>query len=738
MRIERTGTKIHVPVMLIVLTALAACSGGDDPTVPTPTTGGLTIAVDGVPAGIEVDLGIAGPASFSAVVHRDTTLTGRMPGSYVLSASTAIDDLLEYVPDGAARARTVEAGETATIEVVYTAVVARGHLAVEVSGLPDGTEGAVLLTGPGGYQRSIVATDTLRSLAAGSYDVTATAVSDGSLAYVPVPARADVDVPAGATVTAAVGYAPQELGSLDFELTGIEIVQSVQRAASDVALIRSRDALARVYVAASEASPLLPDVQLEIRVNGDVVATPTIEPTFASVPTRTDRGDLATSYNWTIPGIHVQPGLEIVATVDPEAAVVEADETNNTFPDDGSRRSFTVASIDPLPLTLVPIRQSVNGETGDVDGGNVETFVTTARALYPFPDVDVSVRPVYTTDAPVLQSGDGNGAWSTILQEVQLLRQTDGVDAYYFGVVRTTYSSGVAGLGYIPSSRTSDYRTAIGWDRPNSRAGVLAHELGHNLGRYHAPCGGPANPDPDYPYGGGSIGQWGFDARTGQLVDPVETRDIMTYCNPQWISDYHFEGILEFMDATLTRRTTAQQTCLLVWGRIRDGEMVLDPAAVLTARPNIPTTPGDHRVRAVDADGNILVDLSFDPPRIGCADAPDASAFTWLIPIADTAARRLHRVAVRGAGREVERTAREDTGTAARRPVQRLERTGPGRAVLRWDATERPLAIVRDAREGTVLAIGRQGTLDFACTAAEVDVIFSDGVRSQVWSHTLD
>ncbi len=738
MRTDPTGTNILVPAMLVALVTLAACSGGDDPTQPAPTTGSLAVTVTGVPDGIEVDVRVAGPESFSAVVHDDTTFTGLVPGSYVLTASTAVDDLLEIRPDGAARSRTVEAGETATIDVVYTSVVARGHLAVQLDGLPPATDGAVLVTGPGGFQRALTTTDTLRSLQTGTYDVTATAVSDGSLAYVPTPTSADVAVEAGATMAAQVDYEPQEVGDLDFGVTGVEIVQAVQRPASDVPLVRSRDALVRVYVTATESSPVVPDVELEVRVNGDVVATPVIEASFTSVPTTTDRGDLSSSYNWTIPGTHVQPGLEIVATVDPQDEAIEADETNNRHPEDGSRKGFTVASIDPLPLTLVPIRQSVNGATGDVDAGNTETFVTTARAMYPFPDVDVTVRKVYTTDAPVLQSDNGNGAWSTVLQEVQLLRQTDAAETYYFGVVSTTYSSGVAGMGYIPSSRTSDFRTAIGWDRANSRAGVLAHELGHNLGRYHGPCGGAANADPDYPYGGGVVGQWGFDPRSGQLVDPVATHDIMTYCNPQWISDYHFEGILEFMDATLTRRATSERTCLLVWGRIRDGEVTLDPAAVLTARPNVPAAPGDHRVHAVDAEGNTLVDLSFDAPRVGCTEAPDESAFTWLIPIGDEAADRLHRVRVSGKGHEAVRTRHDDTGAPARRPVQRLERTGPRRAVLRWDATARPLAIVRDARDGSILAVGRQGELAFECSAAEVDVVFSDGVRSQVWSRALD
>ena len=51
--------------------------------------------------------------------------------------------------------------------------------------------------------------------------------------------------------------------------------------------------------------------------------------------------------------------------------------------------------------------------------------------------------------------------------------------------------------------------------------------------------------DPDYPYRDGNIGVYGYDARSGALVDP-STPDLMSYCHPQWISDYNFKKALEY------------------------------------------------------------------------------------------------------------------------------------------------------------------------------------------------
>ena len=97
--------------------------------------------------------------------------------------------------------------------------------------------------------------------------------------------------------------------------------------------------------------------------------------------------------------------------------------------------------------------------------------------------VDVSVGAQMVSSATNLTS-TGTG-WGRVLNELQAKRAADGVtDRYYFGLVNVSYTSGVAGLGFV---RTPE---AIGWDL-SSADQVLAHEEGHNFGRQHSPCGGP-------------------------------------------------------------------------------------------------------------------------------------------------------------------------------------------------------------------------------------------------------
>ena len=77
-------------------------------------------------------------------------------------------------------------------------------------------------------------------------------------------------------------------------------------------------------------------------------------------------------------------------------------------------------------------------------------------------------------------------------------------------------------------------------------ATTIAHELGHNLSLYHAPCGGAGAPDPSYPRTDGSIGAWDTTSVRAANWCGRPDPDLMTYCGPYWISDYHFTNALRY------------------------------------------------------------------------------------------------------------------------------------------------------------------------------------------------
>jgi len=63
-----------------------------------------------------------------------------------------------------------------------------GSLQVSINSLPSGTNASVRVTGPNNFVQDLTASQTLASLAPGSYTVTAANVSAGSATYTATPA----------------------------------------------------------------------------------------------------------------------------------------------------------------------------------------------------------------------------------------------------------------------------------------------------------------------------------------------------------------------------------------------------------------------------------------------------------------------------------------------------------------------------------------------------------------------
>ena len=103
------------------------------------------------------------------------------------------------------------------------------------------------------------------------------------------------------------------------------------------------------------------------------------------------------------------------------------------------------------------------------------TFTDFVHGFHPLNAINVSSHAVYTT-SQVLMAEDDNGGWEELLGEIEALRVAESSTRHYYGVVRTSYSSGVAGIGYVGGN------TAVGWDYTSGAGQIAAHELGHTTG----------------------------------------------------------------------------------------------------------------------------------------------------------------------------------------------------------------------------------------------------------------
>ncbi|HUR93497.1 MAG TPA: hypothetical protein VMY76_02865, partial [Gemmatimonadales bacterium] len=686
----------------------------------TTATTGAPVDADGYT--VSVDGGTAGPIGTGASVAFEALA----PGAHaVLLAGLAANCRVQGQNP---REVTIVAGETAVAAFTIVCTATTGSLAITVAGLPAGVDAAVTVTGPGGFSEAVTATRTLTGLAPGDYTVTAAGVTTGGTTYTASPASRTVTVVAAETEDLTVTYGPAAGPSLNLRIDSWYLSQSVQSPEGDVPFVNNRDGYLRLFVVANEANTVAPSVRVRVFRNGALTRTLTVPAPVSSTPTSKDEEDLARSWNVKIPRELIGPGFAVLADVDPANAIPEKNETDNTFPVSAAPRAPVVRSVPVLGVRFVPVKQRVSGLQGDVTNANRSGYLDLARRMYPMAGTDGDVHAVYTTaTSDGLQPGDANGAWLSILGEIDALRVAEGTGRNYYGVVRIDYTSGIAGLGYI------GLPTAIGYDHPTDGPRVMAHELGHNWGRLHAPCGSPADADVNYPYVGGAIGVFGVDMQVEALKPPF-TPDIMGYCGNPWISDYTYEGVLAYragaQAAMAAAASQASQRCLLVWGRIVNGRPVLEPAFEIVTRPSLPKRPGAYSVEGAAGDGSPVFAISFDASAV-IDGQNEARQFAFAVPLADGMADRIGRLRLTSPSGEVAAARVAASSSAARSGAEVEARAAGDGVTLRWDAAAHPMLMVRDPETGEVLSFARGGTAEIATGKAELEVVLSDRVGSR-------
>jgi IPT/TIG domain-containing protein/peptidase M66-like protein len=560
------------------------------------------------------------------------------------------------------------------------------------------------------------------------------AVNSGTSIVTSVPVGAatgkiSVTTPGG-TATSASNFTVTSVSGLDLTIDGLYVTQATQNyPAPAVPLVKDRSAWVRVFVLANQANTVQPQVRVRF-INGATTNTLTIVAPGSSVPTSVNPGDAAGSWNTAVPSGWIQPGVQVVADVDPTAVIAEADKTNNQF-----SMNLDVRSLKTWKITLLSVHTG-DGLTGVVENASRDrnAWIDFAKRLHPVPDaVDVTVGSTMNSSVATLSS-TGTG-WSTVLNELNAKRTADGAtDRYYYGVVKVNYTSGVAGLGFVGAP------AAIGWDL-SSGPSVLAHEVGHNFGRPHSPCGGASSPDPNYPYAGGLIGVTGWDvfATSNNLKNAATYTDVMGYCNPQWISDYVYTSVLNFRSASSLGLVAPAQgragEGLLVWGRIEDGQMILEPAFRVPVRGPAPQ-PGPYVWQGRDTFGQTLAQVSFDAPEV--ADLPNGSVrlFSFIVPMSAQALRALRSVHVMQDGAELARRVRSATTVnLADQAGLQMQDVNTRTLQLYWDAAQAPVVMLRDATTGEVRGFLRGGIAQMQDVPADLEVQLSDGVSSQAVRH---
>ncbi len=322
----------------------------------------------------------------------------------------------------------------------------------------------------------------------------------------------------------------------------------VDGAARNTFVVANRDTLLRGFweipedwvprVIRAQLELRYPDGTSEIRTDDKLIES-------ASFP-----GDFNRAFVFPLIADELPPGIEFHLSLW-EAEPGAEDQRESTTVLEAPIGGLQQIGVQPEPLemkvVLVPVRYntgSCSTDTSQITEEEEQLFLDYIHEQNPVREVIWDFR----RSEPI--------EWNTTLtslaqlwQPLQEMRITDAAppNAYYYALVDAC-ANGVDGAGGIapglapPTKEAAYMRVSSGlWLGGNNYAyHTMVHELGHNQGRAHIFCAGgnAAGVDPSYPYDNGVIGVWGFGIRLFRFHNPTGTYDYMSYCGPNWVSDW--------------------------------------------------------------------------------------------------------------------------------------------------------------------------------------------------------
>ncbi|MCC6606846.1 MAG: hypothetical protein IT327_26810 [Anaerolineae bacterium] len=429
----------------------------------------------------------------------------------------------------------------------------------------------------------------------------------------------------------------------DLFISKLEISQSIQDASNGVPLVANRPTVVRVYTTTISGSDV-PNTSITLTATrGGTPLTPVTSST-QTASGASSRASLGSTFNITLPSSWLSGTVSITASV--------TGKTQGSL-----TQSFTFNTVPTLNVMIVPINYTQTGASG----GNGFYAAPTSEQIsdwimraYPLSNMNIMFHSSVPFTGNLRDSSD---SWLNLLDLVTNIKEGESQPSstvYYAyvnfgsGCSNTWFncSGGIAGIGWI------GLRAAVGIHNLPSGFGtdatgeLAAHEIGHNFGRRHAPCG--VSPyDEDYPYAGASIGEYALDGIGGtlELLSPSGYVDMMSYCDPVWVSDYTYKALYSDQVSKGAFVWAAQAESLLISGSVaEDGRISLHPVYFVPTTA-VPTQNGRYHVELLDDAGNVI---ATHPVDLVVAEEPGVAvqAIRGAVPAPDVPVAELRVVEV--------------------------------------------------------------------------------------------
>ena len=284
--------------------------------------------------------------------------------------------------------------------------------------------------------------------------------------------------------------------------------------------------------AVTHESPTVPEIRARATDADGEILQQSLEPTSKHTE-KTGTLEWTTEHVYDV-SEHYLPSHRITLFVD------ESDRLDETREDNNQRwvRFGGGRQLPPFKIVFWPIRS----DAGSPPAIQTEDYMRSILDLLPIGRHEVRVGETLSL---LNQTANSETVLDFLRRE---WNRNASADEFYYGIYLETTEDDSCGRANRPGN--------VGVQLPfeDCSDGTPAHEIGHNLSLMHAPwdCWGEydiESVDPDYPYEEGGIGpRRGWLASAEKFVGDgsEETHfDVMAYCTPRFISDYHYKKALE-------------------------------------------------------------------------------------------------------------------------------------------------------------------------------------------------
>lgn len=278
--------------------------------------------------------------------------------------------------------------------------------------------------------------------------------------------------------------------------------------------------------------------------------------------------DLEGTFHWSVPPEWMTSDVEYSVALTENAANATAQPAPTEPPRVPAEGSVPLGvRFEPMRLNLVMVPLATPDGTLDVTEELKQQTYDAFFSGFPVAELNIEWQSPYSIPTRLNNEDDGfallrdlwnqDGAgpdtyYHLLLDPATCCDNSNGKFAWAgIGMVAEMADPRWASQAHLALSMVENYEYGYS-------TGTMIHEVGHNFGRPHAPCGGPQGPDPSYPstgdYAQAGIGTQGFNIVSEELYNPfpeMETRwdqpykDAMSYCWPQWWSDYNWQNNID-------------------------------------------------------------------------------------------------------------------------------------------------------------------------------------------------